>query len=697
MNTTFALYQSGVLRGEFVVKGAEAFVCETDARGGEISALCLLDEDRNKYFMRLYNINLAHIRDNLQEYAHLASELPVKISAPWGQFYEQWGSVGHYAGRRGAYPMDFTVRDGRAVAFTVAARDFVTVLVLRGYEEFTILKQWSKIKVSPPVYGVRNIGTMMVEMRDGVRLATEIWLPDTDEKVPVILTRTPYGRLSKANDYFRFVARGYAVCIQDVRGCGDSEGIFQPKYFETEDGDDTLNFIVEQSFCNGNIGMFGASYLGCTQWAAAASGNAHLKAIVSIVTSGDPFTDLPRKGGAFASGVMAWAFSLADRKHKKENMERVDWGEIMRLRPLKDIPEMVLGEKIPFWTEWCHHERYDHFWERCNWFTNRHKINVPALIVSGWYDDNGAATTQALEIVADYPSQDRKVILGPWMHQGNGRREIHGIEFGVDALRYDLDLCYQLWFDNKLKGVENGIERGARVEYYEVGSEVWKSCDNWPPEDIVLTPLYIGSSGSAQSSGGDGVLSFESFDQEHCDSYLFDPDNPAPHIIDMSENEICVPENYSDMERRSDVLIYTSEPLTEPLSVAGDLSVEFYASSSAKDTDWIVRVTDVDEKGNSIRLCDGLLRAKFRNGFDRIDLLEPGKVEHYVIRMSKISCVFGQGHRIRLQVTSGAENYIFPNPNTGSNFFLDTDSLIAEQCVYHGGVFPSKVILPVTV
>ena len=578
----------------------------------------------------------------------------------------------------------------------MCARDAVTVLVREGFEHLTCLPAWEKAGVSKPEYRVVCKGTTMVAMRDGARLATEIWVPDTAGKVPAILVRTPYGRLAKANEYYRFVMRGYAVCIQDIRGLGDSEGEYVPKFHEKDDGFDTLEFLAAQPFCDGKIGMFGASYLGCTQWSAAASGSQHLKAIVSIVTSGDPFTDLPRKGGAFNSGMMAWAFSVKEKQYSEKNAEGLDWPAIMKMRPIKDVPERVFGEPIGFWSKWCAHEKYDEFWEACNWFAHKDKIKVPALIVSGWYDDNGMATSQALEIAETYPLADKKAILGPWIHVGNANREVHGVKFGNNALRYDLDLLYQEWFDHKLKGLENGISGGPRVEYYSVGDNRWMSCDHWPPENTRSTELYLSSGGSANSSGGDGTLSFSPPGSEGFDAYLFDPENPAPHIIDPAENEICVPEDYTEMEKRGDVLVYTSGAMERELAIAGDLLVEFYAGSSAPDTDWIVRVTDVDENGRSIRLCDGLLRAKFRNGFDRIDLLSPGKIERYRIRTTKIANTFLKGHRIRLEITSGAENYIFPNPNTGANFFEDTESRRSEQKIFHGGAYPSRIILPVS-
>ena len=698
MTGHFNLYQSGILRAAFLLDNDSVLVEELDARTlkmGAAARLTRLTPDKIRELKKNYSLDVGFILSNLEVFGKDFKNAGDSVES-LGQSYEKYiekEGVVVFAGRKGANPVDITLCHGEPAAFTACARDAVSVLVKEGFEKATSLSLWDGAGISRAEYPVVPLGTAMVPMRDGVKLATEIWKPDTDEKVPAILVRTPYGRLGKVNEYYRFVMRGYAVCIQDVRGQGDSEGEYVPKFYEKNDGYDTLEFLAAQPFCSG-IGMFGGSYLGDTQWSAAASGSPHLKALVSIVTAGDSFTDLPRKGGALASGTMAWAFSVKEKQFDKGIMERLDWPKIMKMRPIRDIPEMVFGEPIGFWSKWCSHEKYDDFWEACNWHAQKDSLRVPALIVSGWYDDNGMATTQALEIAETYSPADKKVVLGPWIHVGNGHREVHGVGFGNNALRYDLDLLYQQWFDYRLKGMKNPIAEGDRVEYYSVGENLWKTCNHWPPENSCPVDLYLSSGGKANSSLGNGKLFFAAPIDEGFDSYSFDPENPAPHIIDPAENELCVPEDYTEMEKRDDVLVYTSAPMEEDFAIAGDLYVEFYAESSAPDTDWVVRVTDVDEAGRSVRLCDGLLRAKFRNGFDRMDLLVPGKIEKYGIRTTKIAVCFHKGHRIRLQITSGAENYIFPNPNTGNNFFEDTQSEIAKQKIHHGGAHLSKVVLP---
>ena len=206
--------------------------------------------------------------------------------------------------------------------------------------------------------------------------------------------------------------------------------------------------------------------------------------------------------------------------------------------------------------------------------------------------------------------------------------------------------------------------------------------------------MYLDSNGKANTSLGDGILSFAKVVKEEKDSYIYDPKNPALHLIDLSENEVSVPENYREEEKREDILCYTSEVLQNDLTITGDITTEFYASSSAVDTDWVVRLLDVDEKGNSIKLVDGILTAKYRNDFKYPQLMNPGEIYKFRIRTSKISNTFKKGHKIRFTITSSAKNYIFPHSNTGDSYNSE-NMVVAENTIHHGGRYPSRIILPI--
>ncbi|MEA4845858.1 MAG: CocE/NonD family hydrolase [Clostridiaceae bacterium] len=655
-----------------------------------------------------YRLPLLKIWSNLKELQHIDWNEHDNIKLGNGCHYQRYmkfeGNVDGikseawlWALRNEKFPVDLFIADGDIVGFVLTKRDGCYILVKPGFEDITILKHWKDPLLSENSHGIRHIGMQHVTMGDGVKLATDVWLPaDLKEglKVPAILVRTPYGRFIMGEVELRFVRRGYALVAQDTRGREDSEGEWVPFIHEKEDGNDTLNWIAEQPWSDGNVGMIGGSYGGYVQWAAAASGNIHLKAVVSLVTAGSPFVDLPRKGGAVMSGTLAWAFMMSRQRTDFNALSRDDWEEILSIRPIKDIPAKALGRDIHFWDEWMKHPDDDRFWQKADWSLHGENIGAASLIISGWYDDDGAGTTQAWEMVEEHGLKNQRLILGPWYHQANSTRQIHDIQFGNNTIRYDIDLLYLRWFDRFLKNIDNGVEKEPRVQYYMVGDNEWKESAKWPPKEAEYTNLYMHSSGNAKTSLGDGYLNFEAQGNEEGDSYTFDPSSPAPYLIDVSENECSVPENYKEVEMREDVLVYTSESLKEDIAIAGDIYATLYASSSARDTDWIVRLTDVDEEGNSIRLSDGIIRARYRNSFEKPELLKPGEIEKYEIKMSKIANVFKKNHRIRVSVTSGAKNLVFPNHNTGNDPAADIEMVKAVQRVYHDEKNPSHVKLP---
>lgn len=691
----YKLYRSGIHDATVSLKGNDVEYKERNIMTNQWLEPVSLKEEKAKELENYYHINPLSIAQRFHEFRELFQQDTQKVVTSLGATYQKQDE-NTWVERQKKFPLDVVMVNGEPVAFISISRENCSVFVKEGFEEYTPVKLWDRNDISKAEYGVSLHGTFMVEMRDKIKLATDVWLPRGIEgPVPVILVRTPYGKSMYSGFYTNFIQRGYGVVIQDTRGRQDSEGEWIPMASEMEDGDDTLNWIAEQPWCDGNIGMTGASYGGFVQWAAAASGNPHLKAMVSIVTAGSPFVDIPRKGGAFVSGTLAWAFAMVEKEFKPENMIRDDWDEVVKFRPIKDIPKHALGKDVAFWDKWMSHPTNDEFWRQSDWYQYKENIQAPAMVVSGWYDDNGMGTTEALEVVAAYPSENKKVILGPWMHNGNTTRDIQGIALGNNAIRYDLDVNYQLWFDRKLKGIDNKIDAGPVVEYYVNGDNTWKTAQQWPPENSHWKEMYISSNGNAVSSDGDGKLSFEEAIQDGNDEFIYDPENPAPHLIDLSENEIGVPANYKDVEKRDDMLVYTSDPLDKPVTIAGDIYVKLYASSSARDTDWIVRLTDVDPDGNSIKLAEGVLRARFRDGYDKEMLLEPGKVYEYNIRTSKIANTFQKGHRIRLTVTSSADSFIFPNSNTGNDPATDVESVTATQRIYHGKTYKSCVRLPI--
>lgn len=619
-----------------------------------------------------------------------------------------------YLERNRKFVRDLLVKDGEVYAVLMPGRDYCAVLVQDGREAETPLCIWEKVypargktlrAAAEALCRVRFAGTFRVETEDHEFLATDVYLPVNSEKteltdrVPAVLVRTPYGKGRGVEQYYRFVQRGYAVVIQDVRGREDSTGRWLPNSCEVEDGRDTLAWIAAQVWSNQKVAMTGGSYLGYVQWAAAASGSPYLKAMLSSVCAGSAFVDVPRRGGAFCSGMLAWGFAVSQKRMHPELMLRDDWDKVLDIRPLREIPRRALGYEVDFLTEWLSHTDEDALWKKSNWQaawreTERRtgkKIEVPALIMSGWFDDNGMGTTEALELMEQYAPGHYKAILGPWMHSGNANHDLHGVWLGERALRYDMDFQCFLWLEHFLNGTDNGAERGPAVEYYTLGENCWKQAVAWPVPNAEIRSFYLNAAQTHQNSG---ALLEVCSSKEGRDYYDYDPANPATHIVDLSENELEVPEDYTEEELRPDVLVYTTEPFQKPLTVTGDAMAKLWISSDCPDTDLVVRITDVDANGRSIKLADGMRSVRYRNGFEHAEFMRPGEVYQVQIRTTKLSNCFLPGHRLRFTITSSAKNFIFPNSNTEAGYDSQLQR-VAHNCIHTGGIHASCLELRV--
>ena len=693
MNWNF--YFSGILYAKIREEQKTLTVRILDIKTGCLDEEHIFGERENEFLKKLCSRSIAGFFERKAAYEEQISQKPEEFRLNGERFTDRRGES--YIQRDKKFPMDLFYKNGKIWAVLMSGRDYTGVLVKEGMEDRTILKFWDEIYPDRRCLGVHFLGTERVKTRDGEMLASDVYLPSEGQCFPAVLIRTPYGKTRGLEGYYRFVQRGYAVVIQDVRGREDSTGEWMPQYYEIEDGDDTLNWIGTQPWSNGKVGMTGGSYLGYVQWAAAASGNPHLKAMLSSVCAGSAFVDLPRRGGCFDSGMLAWCFSVSEQRMRPDLMVQDNWDEILDIRPIKDIPQKALGRELPFLTEWLKHKDMDEFWKKGNWHLNYKGGPVPALIMSGWFDDNGMGTSEALELVKDWPEGTWKAVLGPWKHSGNADYDLHSIHMGPDALRYDMDILCMKWLEHFLKGIENGIEKTPALEYYTVGDNSWKTGASWPPADTEQIILYLNGAedDSAAGSGiacGRGSLSFSTPETAGRDSYVYDPGNPSVHIIDMSENELEVPEDYTVIEQRKDMLSYTTEPFKEPFTITGELAVKLYISCDCPDTDFMVRITDVDETGRSIKLADGVLCAKYRNGFEQAEYLKPDQIYHITIRTTKISNTFLPGHSLRLTVTSSGKNFIFPNSNTEDGF----DSTRMEKAhitVYRGAQTPSAAVM----
>ncbi len=595
-------------------------------------------------------------------------------------------------------PFDLLISaDNELVGWNDPAAD--TITVIDGYEAQSPLASWLDPKISQPQHTTVTLAeSQIMPMSDYVPLIGTIMVPGDAAgkplpgKFPTVLMRTPYGRKASLKDAFKFVSRGYAVVSQDTRGRGDSAGFFHAIHEDIGDGNDTLDWIAAQPWSDGNVGMIGGSYLGWVQWQAASSGNPHLKAMISIVPTTSAFGDLPYVNGMFSSGVLTWSVFVGTTPERLAEALKKDLNAIATQLPLIDADVRAVGHEIPFWRYWVTHSSLDEYWQKGNMFNYQDKINVPVLHVTGWYDDVVRGTIVAYDMMKANNRPNQHLLLGPWPHHVNTIRGISELTFGPDAARADMNSGYVRWFDHWLKGIDNKVDSDPPVSYFTMGENKWHTADVWPPQDTVKKKIYFHSSGSA-ARPEDGARLSETAPkgEQPPDHYSHDPAHPVPYLVDIRANQINAPEDYQEVERRADTLEYTTEVLKKPFEITGEAAAELYAATDQKDTDWVVRVTDVFPDGRSVNIIDGYLRARFRDGMEKEKLVTPGEVVRYRIPMTWTSYRFLPGHRMRVIIASAAAGAFVVNTNTGKPMATDTEIRVAKQSIYHTARYPSHI------
>lgn len=552
-------------------------------------------------------------------------------------------------------------------------------------------------------YSMRVDYGVWVPMRDGVRLSADVFRPEAEGRFPVILSRTPYNKagMGKATveRYRSYVERGYVVVALDVRGRGDSEGEFRPFLQEGPDGYDSVEWCGAQAWSTGKVGMIGGSYGGYVQFMAAVGQPPSLAAIVPTVACPDPFVDGLINGptGLPSPIVVSWYFYTSGRLNQQSHA--VEWARVFEHLPLIELDD-ASGRPMPIWDEFVTNSRMSPFWEPARYQNKLDRVNVPTLNVSGWYDDEQISTIRNfVGVTADgNPGADgahHALLMGPWPHAANSGTKIGTIEFGPSA-KIDMDGYVLRWFDRWLKGIENGVEREPPVRYFVMGENVWKDASGWPLPGTEFTPYYLRSGGNANSRFGDGVLSTEMpGGTEPADEYVYDPKDATPFVTDAAFSQVGGPDDYSKIEERQDVLVYSTPVLEEPLEICGPIRAMLWASSDAVDTDFMVRVINVHPDGFAQRMSDGVVRARFREGMEHPTLIEPGRVYEYEIDVWTTCQTFLPGHQLRVEVMSASFPQWDRNPNTGKDLGMTTESVAARQTIYHDAARPSHVVFPV--
>ncbi|MCC6382880.1 MAG: CocE/NonD family hydrolase [Dehalococcoidia bacterium] len=563
-----------------------------------------------------------------------------------------------------------------------------------------------------------------VPMRDGAVLRADVFRPEPEGRYPALLCRTPYDKAMALLSYgwlqpIRPASEGYVVVLQDVRGRFASEGRFRPFHQEIDDGFDTVEWVARQPWSNGRVGMYGLSYLGATQWLAAAAQPPNLQAIFPGLTASDYYDGWTYQGGAFALGFnLAWTAALLalpdlaraslppdDLRSLMAGLTAVvfDHWPALRHRPLADLPAFAHDVVAPYYREWLDHPTRDAYWEAVNVEAAHPRVHTPAFNLGGWFDLFIRGTLRNFAgMRRDGPTEiarsGQKLLVGPWSHGVMLAAQSGQTVFGAQAqvLLEDLHLR---WFDHWLKDAPNGVDRDAPVRVFVMGENRWAEFSDWPPPAARTEAWYLHSNGAAATAAGDGVLSPEKPGAERPDHFLFDPANPAPTVggplfpypLDLPPGQF----DQAEVERRPDVLCYTSAPMDRPLQVVGPVEVRLWVAGSEPDTDFTAKLLDVAPDGEALNLCDGILRTRYRNGFGAPDFLRPGEAVALTIDLAGTAHLFRAGHRIRLEVSSSNFPRFDANPNTGSPVSREEECRVALNTVFHDAARPSQVALSV--
>ena len=557
-------------------------------------------------------------------------------------------------------------------------------------------------ELSQPTYNVIEELDVKVTMRDGVRLSTNIYRPDSESKFPTLLVRTPYGNGGTGNKGAYFWAEmGYVTVIQDTRGRFESEGLFYPVIFEAEDGLDTQKWISEQPWCNGKIGTYGGSYVGMTQWMPALEDSPYIDAMFTLVPYTENYTVAYQNGAYRLRLYTEWyTMMTAPYGYDAEEFMKNYFDRMNRHLPLIE-QDMQTGWRMPFIRDILGHPEHDVYWEPIRFYGKYLNAKSPVYILAGWYD---LFTSQNLKNFMEMTkpsinkniSSKQKIIVGPWGHGISSDGTLGDLDFGKDAAIDSRNLMLR-WFDYYLKGIDTEIIDEPPVRIFVMGDNIWRFENEWPLERTNYTHYYFHSRGNANTKNGDGQLTMAEPDEEPPDSFVYDPNNPISSMPDSSafSDFRYFPIDHSALEGREDILVYSTPPLKKDVEVTGPVEIKLYAASSAVNTDFTGKLLDVYPDGRAIYLCDGIIRASFRNGSTNTSNIEPGIVYEYHIDLWATSNVFKKGHRIRVEISSSNFPHFDRNLNTGRDFATETEWAKATQMIYHTKEYPSCIVLPV--
>ena len=583
---------------------------------------------------------------------------------------------------------------------------------------------------------------VMMPMRDGKRLATDIYRPKTDQPVPVIFSRTPNNfnswgdgeqRTRTAQRALEAVKRGYAYVVQNERGRYFSEGEWDILGVPLTDGYDAFSWMSDQDWSNGKIGTLGCSSTAEWQMAVGALDHPSHAAMVpqGFGAGVGRVGDIYEQGNWYRGGVeqmlfFSWLYGVEHDKFKpripegasQEDLIRisrfydlapenppVDMSEALQHLPIQDILQNINGKREIF-DKMIRRKPNDPAWYEGGLYHDDMDIGVPSFWFTSWYDvsitPNLKLFNHVLETAPDEEVRDNQyLVIAPTLHCSYTRATENTIvgERSVGDARLNYDEQIYDWFDWLLKGEETNFkENTPRVQYYTMGSNEWQTAESWPPESAEMVTYYLNSNGNANSLYGDGKLSTSKARSDKPDSFTYDPMLPVPSY----GGNVCCTGNavrggsfdQQQMETRNDILVYTSEPLEEGVEVSGFIESTLYVSSDVKDTDFTIKLIDVYPDGSAYNLDETIQRVRYREGYDKEVFMEEGEVYKVDLTPMATSNYFEKGHQIRIEISSSNFPRFARNLNTGGNNYDESEGVVAHNKVHHSSKYPSQIRLP---
>jgi putative CocE/NonD family hydrolase len=548
--------------------------------------------------------------------------------------------------------------------------------------------------VRPAEYAVRVDHEVPMTTSDGVRLKAELYHPVTDKPMPTILVRLPYSRSFKADIGLAVVgrywaSRGYHVMVQASRGRHGSGGEFYPLRDERRDGIETLRWLAQQPWYDGRLGMWGGSAFGYTEWALADQKDPGPSALMIQIASSH-FHEMFYPGGAFSlESALYWALRSRSVKDEHPSAAQLDRG--VNGFPMIQADDRAAGD-IAFFNDWASHPDADAYWKAIDGEQRARSLTAPVLLIAGWSDPflpSQLRDFEAIRAQADpRVARESRLIIGPWSHAESVRFPdgTTGDAYRQASLGPSIP-----WFDHLLLGRPLDHSLTAPVRLFVMGENVWRDEQDWPLARARPTIYFLRGAGHANTARGDGLLSLEPpVDIEPSDTYVYDPKNPVPSLGGAMLSTRAGIREQSKIERRADVLIYSTEPLTTDAEVTGPVSATLYVETTVVNTDFTVKLVDVHPDGKVFNVSDGILRRAYSKADGAV-----AAAEAITIELWPTSMLFKQGHRIRIEVSSSNFPRYDRNTNTGRDAATDGSPVVAMQTIHHSPQQLSSIMLPI--